>query len=310
MLSQGDVASLFFLPCWRLVRHPLVSPPPWGVQHPSPTVGQAQTSEPPSSPLSWRGNLRTRGEGLRAAAVGMPRAVEQSTTTPSRNQLPKHPACGPLTPWLPGLEEGPLSHETTIRCPLTGTQSARSSLERARSQTRRDNPRAWAGVGGAYTEDTGEGWELRMGRPCSQEVWLGRMMRRRQLEGLWAQETGGKAYSSAGGVEVKVGEAGGPSGFQALPGCWEVNWVCPKGRGSLLLHASLGSLGSLSGPQSSPLTGLFIRAPIQHLLRVAGPHLGAHVLTTQCPGQVPGLQSLCVPCRDAGSDIMSSELHV
>ena len=112
------------------------------------------------------------------------------------------------------------------------------------------------------------------------------------------------------GVEVKVGEAGGPSGFQALPGCWEVNWVCPKGRGSLLLHASLGSLGSLSGPQSSPLPGLFIRAPIQHLLRVAGPHLGAHVLTTQCPGQVPGLQSLCVPCRDAGSDIMSSELHV
>lgn len=31
-----------------------------------------------------------------------------------------------------------------------------------------------------------------------------------------------------GDVEVKVGEAGGPSGSQALPGCWEVNWVCPK----------------------------------------------------------------------------------
>lgn len=107
-----------------------------------------------------------------------------------------------------------------------------------------------------------------------------------------------------------MGEARGPSGSQALPGCWEVNGVCPKGRGFLLLHASLGSLGSLSGPQRSPLPGLLIRAPIQHLLQMAGPHLGAHVLTTQCPGQVPGLQSLSVPCHDPGSDIMPSELHV
>ena len=117
---------------------------------PHPMWDRPKPQSQPSSPLSWRGNLRPRGEGLRTAAVGMLRAPEQSTTTPSRNQLPKHPACGPLTPWLLGLEEGPLTHETTIRCPLTGIQSACSSLERARSQTRRDNPRAWWGGGDVH----------------------------------------------------------------------------------------------------------------------------------------------------------------
>lgn len=198
MLSQGDVASLFFPPCWRLVHHPLVSPPLWGVQHPSPTVGQAETSEPAQQPSLLERQPQAQRGGAQSSRRGHaqgPGAIHP--LLPSRNQLPKHPACGPLTPWLPGLEEGPLSHETAIRCPLTGTQSACSSLERARSQARRDDPRAWGWR--RHTEDTGEGWELGVGRPCSQEVWLGRTVRRRQLEGPWAQETEGRAYSSAGG---------------------------------------------------------------------------------------------------------------
>ena len=112
---------------------------------PHPLRDRPKPQSQPSSPVSWRSNLRPRGEGLRAAAVGMPRTPEQSTPPPSRNQFPKHPACGLLTPWLPGLEEGPLSHETSIRCPLIGTQSACSSLERAGHKLEETTP----GPGGA-----------------------------------------------------------------------------------------------------------------------------------------------------------------
>lgn len=56
-----------------------------------------------------------------------------------------------------------MSHEISIRCPLIGTQSACSSLERAGHKLEDMTP----GLGGRYTEDLGEGWELRVGRPCS-----------------------------------------------------------------------------------------------------------------------------------------------
>lgn len=106
-LAQGDMASLSFFPAggWST---PLGVPSPLGC---AASLTHCGTGPKPQSqllsPLSWRGNLRPRGEGLRAAAGACPgpRAMHPP---PSRNQLPKHPACGPLTPWLPGLEEGPL----------------------------------------------------------------------------------------------------------------------------------------------------------------------------------------------------------
>ena len=146
MLSQGDVASLFFLPCWR------PGPPPLGV--PSPLGCAASLTHCGTGP-----NLRASPAALspgEATSGPEGRGSEQpqwvcpgprsNPPPPSRNQLPKHSACGPLTPWLPGLEEGPLSHETSIRCPLIGTQSACSSLERAGHKLEETTPRPGGAV--------------------------------------------------------------------------------------------------------------------------------------------------------------------
>ena len=144
--ARGVWPPCSFFPAGGLARHPLVSPPLWGVQHPSPTAGQAPTSEPAQQPCLLEKQPQAQRGGAQSSRSGYaqdPGAIHPPP--PSRNQFPKHPACGLLTPWLPGLEEGPLSHETSIRCPLIGTQSACSSLERAGHKLEETTP----GPGGA-----------------------------------------------------------------------------------------------------------------------------------------------------------------